>query len=128
MELGVSVNAPSASASRPADGRMSPGEWSEIQAEDSLRTAQGTTIPEGLPGRVSESPRGSCLYFGPAGQRCNRPALRGGFCARHQPGTVLDAPAKRLPRRTAAVLALLAAIWPLVADLVRELMRWIHSH
>src|SRR5271157_6011556 len=29
--------------------------------------------------------QGPCLYFGPQGQRCSRPAIANGFCARHKP-------------------------------------------
>jgi hypothetical protein len=66
---------------------------------------------------------GPCLYLGPAGQRCSRRAVEGGFCARHQPdgSQVLSIP--QVSRRTVALLGLLAVLWPVLADLIRELMR-----
>jgi len=83
----------------------------------------------------SEGPYGTCLYFGPRGERCDRPALEGGFCRRHlrragqasepeemdrgsdEQASVITA------RRVLAFLAALAASWPVVADFVRALLR-----
>jgi hypothetical protein len=54
--------------------------------------------------------------------------VEGGFCSRHQPGTGqfqgLSIP--QISRRTVAILALLAVLWPVLADIVRELMRLLH--
>jgi hypothetical protein len=51
--------------------------------------------------------------------------VEGGFCARHQPGggqfQGLSVP--QISRRSVAVLGLLAVLWPVLADLIRELMR-----
>src|ERR1700678_3685890 len=70
-----------------------------------------------------------CLYFGPQGQRCSRPALAGGFCSRHQPGTEGGKPASRsLPRIAAAGIGILAALWPIIFDILRVIARWIHAH
>jgi|SRR5580704_2464829 hypothetical protein len=80
--------------------------------------------------------QGPCLYFGPRGQRCGRRALTGGFCAMHQPGgapggmpggtnTGTSRPSKKF---IASVLAIVAVIWPYLADIVREVIRWIHAH
>jgi len=69
---------------------------------------------------------GPCLYLGPAGQRCSRRAVEGSFCARHQPGSGGQFPGLSVPqisRRTVALLGLLAVLWPVLADLVRELIR-----
>jgi hypothetical protein len=69
---------------------------------------------------------GPCLYLGPAGQRCNRRAVEGSFCARHQPDSSGQFPAlsvAQISRRTVAILGLLAVLWPVLADLVRELIR-----
>src|SRR5271155_4700638 len=44
---------------------------------------------------VPPSSQGPCLYFGPQGQRCARPALEGGFCAQHGPGTTKKAGGRR---------------------------------
>ena len=67
-----------------------------------------------------------CLYLGPAGQRCSRRAVEGNFCPRHQPGSGGQFPGLSVPqisRRTVAMLGLLAVLWPVLADLVRELIR-----
>jgi len=91
--------------------------------------------------------QGPCLYFGPQGQRCSRPAIASGFCARHmpaqlgQPGQSAKQVAARyarpgggalgsrpLGRIIAIGIAIFAALWPVVADLLREIFRWIHAH
>ncbi len=76
--------------------------------------------------------QGPCLYFGPRGQRCNRRALTGGFCAIHQPGGVPSGATSGTSRPSkkfvASVLAIVAVIWPYLADIVREVIRWIHAH
>ena len=75
--------------------------------------------------------QGPCLYFGPQGQRCSRRALRDCFCANHLPGAAPIAggqshtPSKKL---VAALLAISGLLWPLLADIVREVLRWLHSH
>src|SRR5271156_4823025 len=56
--------------------------------------------------------QGPCLYFGPQGQRCSRPALG----------------SRPLARIVAIGVAIFAALWPIVADLLREIIRWIHAH
>jgi hypothetical protein len=74
--------------------------------------------------------QGPCLYLGPRGERCGRPALANGFCARHQTGNqAISKPiAKPSPKLIAAVLAIIGMLWPLLADAVREVLRWIHTH
>jgi hypothetical protein len=88
--------------------------------------------------------QGPCLYFGPQGQRCSRPAIANGFCARHTPaqlGQLAKVGAASYARPGAAALgtrplariiaigiAIFAALWPIVADLLREIIRWIHAH
>src|SRR5271168_3283704 len=75
--------------------------------------------------------QGPCLYFGPRGERCGRRAVRDGFCTAHLPGATAFATAKSTTR-SKKVLAVLIAIsgllWPLLADIVREVLRWLHSH
>jgi hypothetical protein len=96
--------------------------------------------------RKNSGDQGPCLYFGPQGQRCNRPALANGFCANHtpaqlgqpsQPGipapvselfTGAPSPAAKPFARLIAVGAIFAALWPEIADLLREIIRWIHAH
>jgi hypothetical protein len=70
--------------------------------------------------------RGPCLYLGPNGQRCNRPATEGGFCAVHGPHPH-QAIATNRTRVLAAVVAIIGILWPYVDDLVREIIRWMHS-
>ncbi|MFZ3200793.1 MAG: hypothetical protein WA175_06555 [Candidatus Acidiferrales bacterium] len=69
--------------------------------------------------------QGPCLYLGPTGQRCGRRAVEGGFCLQHQPGGAR----KILPgtsfRRGVGIAAVFAALWPLLFDLIRELIRWL---
>ena len=67
---------------------------------------------------------GPCLYFGPAGKRCDRRSVEGSFCLRHQPGAILEALRTQLPRRALAVVGVLAVLAPVLADLVRELIRF----
>ena len=65
------------------------------------------------------------LYLGPAGQRCSRRAVEGSFCARHQPGSgqLAGLSVPQISKRAVAILGLLAVLWPVLADLVRELIR-----
>jgi hypothetical protein len=85
-------------------------------------------FPESAPQVASAGDLGPCLYFGPAGQRCNRRAVEGGFCSRHQPdsGQFQGLSVPQISRRTVAILALVAVLWPVLADIVRELMRLLH--
>ncbi len=65
-----------------------------------------------------------CLHFGPNGKRCSRPAAIGGFCDKHDPERAAP-PDLPLLRMAAAVLLLIALLWPLLADVVRELRSWL---
>jgi hypothetical protein len=80
-------------------------------------------VPEGIPAPPVSGDQGPCLYFGPAGQRCNRRAVEGSFCARHQPGAVQVLSLPQISRRGVAVIGLLAVLWPVLADLIREVLR-----
>lgn len=94
--------------------------------------------------RKTSSDQGPCLYFGPQGQRCDRRAVANGFCRRHlpaqlnqsarfgaaapaQPG-VASRDSKPFARVIAVGIAIFAALWPVIADLLREIIRWIHAH
>jgi hypothetical protein len=68
---------------------------------------------------------GPCLYLGPAGQRCDRRATEGGFCSRHQPGAFREALRTQVPRRAIATIGVLAILWPVLVDLIRELIRFL---
>lgn len=81
-----------------------------------------TSAPGGAPGRGEQGP---CLYFGPRGQRCARRALASGYCSKHQSGTREEFLRTQVPRRVVAVLGLLAVTWPLLADLIREILRFL---
>jgi hypothetical protein len=93
-----------------------------------------TPSPTGLASQGAD--QGPCLYFGPRGQRCSRRALAGGFCPFHQPGGASSSASGGIPgaatkpskKFIASVLAIIAVIWPYLADIVREVVRWIHAH
>jgi hypothetical protein len=79
-------------------------------------------------GNETLTPRGAgdlgpCLYLGPAGQRCNRRATLDCFCARHQLGKLAEDSKNVVPRRALALFGILAALWPLLVDIVRALIR-----
>jgi len=94
--------------------------------------------------RKNSGDQGPCLYFGPQGQRCDRRALVNGFCARHLPAQLGQSAkpdaasyarpgaaalgSRPLARLIAIGIAIFAALWPVVADLLREIIRWIHAH
>ena len=72
---------------------------------------------------------GPCLYLGSQGQRCARPATAGGFCAKHQLGALESVVDRRgLPQIVGAGIGILAAAWPIVFDVVRAILRWLHRH
>jgi len=65
-----------------------------------------------------------CLYLGPAGQRCNQAALAGGFCLKHGRAGAAERPDSSSGRKRAiAVLLTAGALWPILADFIRELLR-----
>jgi hypothetical protein len=66
---------------------------------------------------------GPCLYFGPAGQRCNRRATRDGFCQRHQPDTPAISIPFFTPKKLAAFLIALAMLWPELTRFLSALAR-----
>lgn len=74
--------------------------------------------------------QGACLYFGPAGQRCSRPALAGGYCSRHRadgPDGEARSPARNYSRVLTATAAIVLIVWPYIADLVHDLIHWLSS-
>lgn len=81
--------------------------------------------PEDARGAVSGWSYGPCLYLGPRGQRCMRPALEGGFCARHSP----EAIRREIwiwSRRLAAILLTVALLWPIIASFLGALSHLRH--
>ena len=67
---------------------------------------------------------GTCLHLGASGTRCYRPATVGGFCEKHDPERQSRSPLS-LVRLAAALLLLFALLWPLIADVMRELRHWL---
>jgi hypothetical protein len=90
--------------------------------------ADETTELHTLSSAPDDADQGPCLYLGPNGQRCDRRALEGGFCASHRPGAISLPKAAVSKRKLAAILGALGILWPFLADLVREIMRFIRSH
>src|SRR6267143_5161755 len=104
MDWDLSVNAPPATERTEGDFLVAPGE------------------------KIAAADLGPCLYLGPAGQRCTSRATAGGFCRRHQStgdlsGADADTPLLS-PRRVGAIFTILALLWPLLADIVRALIRY----
>lgn len=69
---------------------------------------------------------GPCLYLGPAGQRCYRPAVKGGFCAQHQPGATAIRKAGKPAKWVAAIGGIVGVLWPYIYDFLHELFRIFH--
>ncbi|HVB34096.1 MAG TPA: hypothetical protein VNJ52_06975 [Patescibacteria group bacterium] len=68
---------------------------------------------------------GPCLYLGQRGQRCDRPALEGGFCARHA-ASAIDLGPWTWFRRLAGLLVAAAILWPIIQGFLDELSHWRH--
>jgi hypothetical protein len=68
---------------------------------------------------------GPCLYLGPQGQRCDRPALEDGFCAIHSLDAVVPGPWVWF-RRLAALLVAAAILWPIIEAFLDEISHWRH--
>jgi Family of unknown function (DUF5763) len=104
-----------------------PDEWSfDNPAPSSMAPAPAAQFPATpFPAGQSTS-RSVCLYFGPGGERCYRPALDNGFCTRHQPNASPTGPpdeARARRKKTAATIGILAALWPLIEELLRQIFR-----
>lgn len=123
---------------------ISPGDFSQgvasptpVSAPDdfSLRISdQPAKLSLGsLPSRTASQPlklppkstvQSPCLYIGPAGERCGRIAGLSGFCPKHQLAAPSESTSNAVTvKRAAAILGVLAALWPVIADLIRELIR-----
>jgi hypothetical protein len=86
-----------------------------------------TAPPVGIVSKGAD--QGPCLYLGPRGQRCDRRATNAGFCAIHQPdGVAASGISKPSKKFIASLLAIAAVVWPYLADIVKEVIRWIHAH
>ena len=90
-------------------------------------------LPEGMEpeGDLAQPPGnsnyGPCLHLGTRGERCARPALEVGYCAKHHPNPALRSPARPYARVLFATFAIVMIDWPYVADLVHDLIRWLAS-
>jgi hypothetical protein len=82
-------------------------------------------VAEGASGARTDGSRGPCLYLGPTGQRCAKPAVEGGYCPKHHGDPDLRSDSRNYTRVLVATVALAIIIWPYVADLVRDLIRWL---
>src|ERR1700722_2681293 len=72
---------------------------------------------------------GFCLYFGPRGERCSRPAGEGGFCPGHQAdGPAANSNSRPVLGRVMTGFGILALILPILLDVLRALARWLGSH
>ena len=106
--------------------------WQHVPSSYTAGMGDSPPVSEISSSRASTSPAavknwGPCLYLGPSGQRCAKLALEGGFCAVHAPGSgAAITPNRR--RVLAAVAAIIGILWPYVDDVVREIIRWMHSH
>jgi hypothetical protein len=106
--------------------------WVDAPQPPQLRPPKASTDigaasgDRGFAGAPARSDLGPCLYFGSAGQRCDRRATANGYCSRHQPASLLGAPSLSIPqisKRALGAAGILAALWPILADLIRELLR-----
>jgi hypothetical protein len=77
---------------------------------------------------IAGADEGPCLYLGPAGQRCFQRAVKGGFCAAHQPGATVRAKLGKRGKLLAAIAGIAGVVWPYVYDFIRELIRLFHTH
>jgi hypothetical protein len=76
--------------------------------------------------RAQSASRSFCLYFGPRGERCYKSALDNGFCSLHQPNpspTALRNEARARTRKTVAVGGIIAVLWPLIEEILRQIFR-----
>ena len=134
MELGVRVNA--GSDHEAEDAPLEGFEWPSVNIHG-LKQARTIPRPERfLANRPDQQPPkpsaanrallgdlGPCLYFGPAGQRCDRRASRDGFCQRHQPAASVISTPFFTPKKLAAFLIALAMLWPELTRFLSALAR-----
>ncbi|MDE3111029.1 MAG: hypothetical protein KGL02_13960, partial [Acidobacteriota bacterium] len=111
-----------------ADDRIATGQarW-EARVEGEVGQDDLGPVPTAfLTPAAAASDQGPCLYLGPAGQRCSQRAVKGGFCAAHQPGVTARAKVAKRSKIAAAIAGILGARWPYVYDFVHALMRIFH--
>jgi hypothetical protein len=125
MERRVSVNAnkgfgpPSLKAGGLDDGSQE-GRLSELwneAMEDEDSQVDAASAP------AAPQSNGPCLYLGPSGQRCARPATEGMFCRVHGgAGHLLSIRGIARILAVAAVIGML--LWPYLSHLVGEIVGW----
>ena len=141
MERFLTVNGFSGSTHAPRDNQaLNAGTESGTSPEFGIEPTSYGVEARFRNSRSPSSDQGPCLYFGPQGQRCSRPAVANGFCATHLPAQprqtgqpdVVTAPSSRQKSRIVAfvlfAVAMLQSFWPAISDLIREIIRWLHAH
>ncbi len=108
-------------------------DWTIDDKQQDLRIEGGIGDVEGPSMRPissttnSNAPdEGPCLYLGPAGQRCYRRAIAGGFCAEHQPGAAARRNIGKKGKVAAAIAGIGGALWPYIYDFIHQLLRILH--
>jgi hypothetical protein len=113
-----------------------PGEWTfsrpDIEPITQVEPTQFPTAPTSTQSPSFRFPaaqaatRPVCLYLGPAGERCDSPALDSGFCPRHQLNsapTALRDESRARKKKAAATVGIVAMLWPLIEEVVRHILR-----
>ena len=95
----------------------------ELEVPEDLEPVEASEEPPKLPD--DRSAYGPCLYLGPAGERCAKAAVEGGYCTKHHPVPARQAPGRSYTRVVVATIALVVIVWPYVIEAVRELSRWL---
>lgn len=117
-DLKVNAEQDSAEESKPS--------WNSAEPEDLRVIAHPSQNMPPWPLPDVPTDHGNCLYFGPGGERCNRPALESGFCLEHA-GNMEDKTSTKPKKVIAAIMAILALLWPVLGDVVKFIMRWIRQ-
>ena len=125
MERRVSVNANKGFG--PSDlklGGSGDGSDEDLLADLWNETMEDEDSPEkAAPALSGSQDNGPCLYFGPSGERCARPATEGMFCKVHGgAGHLISIRGITRVLAVAAVIAML--LWPYLANLLSEIFRW----
>ena len=99
----------------------------QIDVRAPWREVPQAPVPVASPLSEAVSPRPAswhpCLYIGRSGERCSRPAVRGDFCSRHAASDP-EAPSEAaVVKRLIGVAGVIVVLWPIIVDLVREILR-----
>ena len=106
---------------------FAPADDGELDTFDGLMEGEDEALALETPSLRAGKDPGPCLYLGDAGERCGRKALEDGFCVRHRHGGMAEGIVTP-SRAIAASITIIVLLWPYVADLVREIVRWMASH